>query len=122
MRKVGKEGRAIVKSFSYPKGKDEFMEKLEETARREGLSFSEVMLEGLEKWWLEHGDSENPQTLITLYETGLENAIPNIYRSEESFRKFYNMITKRDEFKKLDAQINMILRIHNQRDKELGTI
>jgi len=120
MRRVGKEGRAIVKSFSYPKNKDEFMVKLEDTARREGVTFSDVILEGLEKWWLEHGDSQNPQTLITLFETGLENAIPNIYRPENKFNEFYNLISKREDFNKLDSQLNMILRIHNKRDKEIG--
>ena len=53
MRRVGVEGRAIVKSFSYPKSKDDFIEKIETTARKEGVTFSDVVMEGLDDWWKE---------------------------------------------------------------------
>lgn len=121
MRKVGKDGRAIVKSFSYAKSKDDFIEKIEDTARKEGVSFSEVVMIGLEQWWKEHGDSKNPQTEITLFETGLENAIPNIYeiiKHPEKLDIFYNLITKKDDYKHLDKGVNILLQKHNKKNKE----
>jgi len=105
MRRVGREGRAIVKSFSYPKSKDVMMEKLEELGRKENMTFSEIILESLERYWLEHGASQNPQTKITLFETGLENAMPNLYSKKEDFRKFMRLIKKEEELKLINSQL-----------------
>ena len=118
MRRVGREGRAIVKSFSYPKSKDTIIEKVEEIARREGTFFSDITMELLEEYVKKHSKSQNPQTEITLFETGLENAIPNLYRDKSVWQKFYKMIKKPTEFKEIDKQLNMILNIHNKKDKE----
>jgi len=121
MRRVGKEGRSIVKSFSYPKSKDDFIEKIENTARKEGITFSDVVLEGLNDWWKEHGDSKNPQTEITIFETGLESAIPNLYEiitHSEKLDKFYKLMTRKEDFKHLDKGVNILLQKHNQKDRE----
>lgn len=120
MRKVGKEGRAIVRSFSYPKNKDDMIEKLESLARQEGISFSDIILEGLEKYWLEHGDSQNPQTKISLYETGMENAIPNLYRDKSNWEKFYSLIKNPKDYKLLDEKINMVMNLHNKKYQEFS--
>jgi len=119
MRRVGREGRAIVKSFSYPKSKDELIEEVEKIARKEGEYFSDIVMQLLEDYVKKHGKSQNPQTEITLFETGLEFAIPNLYRSKEIWQKFYNLIKKKSDFKELDNQLNMILNIHNKKDKEI---
>jgi len=118
MRRVGREGRAVVKSFSYPISKDPIIEKVEKIARREGTYFSDIVIELLQDYVKKHSKSQNPQTEITLFETGLENAIPNMYRDQTTWQKFYNLIKKREEFKELDKQLNMILNIHNRKDKE----
>jgi len=120
MRRVGKEGRAMVKSFSYPKSKDELIENIDESARREGLTFSDIVLESLDRWWLEHGKSQNPQTRITLFETGLENAIPNLYeiaKHPEKLKKFYNLIKRKEDYQELDRGINLLLNYHNRQLK-----
>jgi len=122
MKRVGKEGRAIVRSFSYPKNKDDFMMKLEDLARKEGVTFSDIIIQGLEKYWLEHGKSQNPQTEITLFKTGLEYAIPNLYKDEKDWSKFYQLIMKREDFTKIDSQLNMVLRLHNKRDRQLAKV
>ena len=87
--------RAITKSFSYPKSKDEIIEEVENIARREGTYFSGIVMEQLQRFVTEHSKSQNPQTEITLFETGLEFAIPNLYRRYEDWQKFYNLIIKR---------------------------
>ena len=118
MRRVKREGRAITKSFSYPKSKDDVIEEIEVIARREGTYFSDIVMEQLQRYVLEHSKSQNPQTEITLFETGLENAIPNVYRLEEVWEKFYKMIKKRPDYDELDKQLNMIINIHNRKLKE----
>lgn len=118
MRRVGKDGRAMVKSFSYPKSKDELMEEIDKIARREGVFFSDIVIECLEDYCKKHGKSQNPQTEITLFETGLESAIPNLYQvNEDNVKSFYNKIKKKDEYKFLDEKLNIFLRFHN---KKLG--
>jgi len=120
MRRVGREGRSITKSFSYPNSMDKMIVSVESIARREGTYFSDIVVELLKNYVKEHGKSQNPQTEITLFETGVESAIPNIYAQEEFWDKFYSLINKRVDFEKLDDQLNMILRKHNNRDKELS--
>jgi len=120
MRRVGREGRAMVKSFSYPKSKDDLVENIDDTARREGRTFSDIVLECLDRWWLEHGESQNPQTRITLFETGLENAIPNLYeiaKHPDKLEKFYNLIKRKEDYQELDRGINLLLDYHNKQLK-----
>ena len=118
MRRVGREGRAIVKSSSYPKSKDNIIEEAEIIAKREGVYFSDIIMDLVESYVAEHSKSENPQTEITLFETGLENAIPNLYRTEDVWQKFYDMIKKKEEYQKIDEQLNMINQIHNKKLKQ----
>jgi len=119
MRRVGRKGRAVTKSFSYPISQDELILEVESIARREGTYFSDVVVTLLQKYVLEHGKSQNPQTEITLFETGLENAVPNLYREEKVWQKFYDLIKKYEDYQLLDKQFNMILNIHNKKHKEI---
>ena len=57
-QKIG--GRAICKSFSYPKDFDESIDKIEEVCRREGISFSDLMVTLLKDYVKKHAKSENP--------------------------------------------------------------
>jgi len=118
MRRVGKDGRAITKSFSYPKSKDEMIEEVEKIARKEGEYFADVVVMLLEEWVKKHSKSQNPQTEITLFETGMEMAIPNMYEVKSKWKKFYTLVKNRADFKELDKQLNMILNLHNKKDKE----
>jgi len=118
MRRVGREGRAIVKSFSYPKSKDDLIEEVDQLARKEGLTFSDVVLQGIERFWKEHGKSQNPQTEITLFETGLENAMPNLYKiieHPELLDKFYSLMKSQEEYRHLDEAINILNNKHNKK-------
>jgi len=110
----------MVKSFSYPKSKDDLMENIDESARREGQTFSDIVLESLDRWWLEHGESQNPQTKISLFETGLENAIPNLYeiaKHPEKLEKFYRLIKKKEDYQELDLAVNLLINYHNSQLK-----
>lgn len=118
MRRTGKEGRSIVKSFSYPKSQDEMIEEVEKIARREGEYFSDIVVTLLQDYVKKHSKSHNPQTEITLFETGMEMAIPNLYEEETKWKKFYSLIKKKADFKELDNKLNMILNLHNKKDKE----
>ncbi len=121
-RHVGRGGRAIVKSFSYPNEFDVMILEIESIGRRENKSFSEIVIELLKNYAKEHSQSQNPQTKITLFETGLENAIPNIYeiiKNPKKIKKFYSLIKKRKDFQHLDLGVNILLNAHHNRDKEL---
>ena len=121
-RHVGRNGRAMVKSFSYPNEFDAIILEIESIGRRENKSFSEITLELLKNYVKEHSQSQNPQTKITLFKTGLEHAIPNLYeiaKHPEKLDKFYNLIKTRAEFQLIDQAINILLPKHNKRDKEL---
>jgi len=118
MRRVGKEGRSIVKSFSYPKSMDGMIEEVEKIARKEGDYFSDIVVTLLQDYVKKHSKSQNPQTEITLFETGMEMAIPNLYEDVTKWKKFYTLIKKKADFKELDKKLNMILNLHNKKDKE----
>lgn len=122
-RRVGREGRAITKSFSYPKNIDNIIEEVEIIARREGVSFSEVIVSQLKDYVKEHSKSQNPQTEITLFETGIENAIPNLYhiiKNPKILDKFYKLIKKFEDFKEIDEGLNIWMNKHNKKFKEFS--
>ncbi len=117
--KVG--GRAIVKSFSYSKNFDENVCEIEVICKREGTTFSELIVELLKKYYKEHAKSQNPQTLITLFESGLENAIPNVYvisRDPKILEKFYTRINNKEEYDEIDKCLNIWLGIHDKKGRE----
>ena len=120
-RKVNPEGRCIVRSFSYPRNFDVVMEKINEICQRERISFSELIVSQLKEYVKEHGESQNPQTKLSLFEIDGACAIPNIYeirRNPEIARKFYQFV-ERKEYKILDEGLNILLLYHNKRDKWL---
>ena len=124
-RNVGRGGRSMVKSFSYPHEFEEGIKEIESICRREGTSFSDILVILLKEYIKEHSQSQNPQTKITLFETGLEHAIPNLYeiiRNPKKIDKFYSLIKKRTDFSELDKGLNIWLRSHHKRDRELWVI
>ena len=54
MRRVSREGRAITKSFSYPKSLDEMIIEVELIARREGTFFSDIVVTLLQDYVKKH--------------------------------------------------------------------
>jgi len=114
-RRVGRDGRSMNKSFSYPKSFDSIIEKIEEIASKEGTFFSDIVVDQLKIYYNEHGKSENNQTTIPLFEKDVITAIPNMYRPEKIWQKFYDSIKSSKDYAELDKQINMINKIHNQK-------
>ena len=79
---------------------------------RSGMS--QILEEALADFVKKHSKSQNPQTRITLFETGLENAIPNLYEDKQAWNKFYSLIKKKEDYQELDKHINEILHLHNK--------
>ncbi len=75
---------------------------------------SELLEMALEEFVLKHSNSNNPQTTINLFQDNMIKAIPNIYAGVKEFRKFYKLIKTKEEYKRLDLEINSILKIHNE--------
>ena len=108
----------IIKSFSYKSDKESLIETVEEAGKKEGLKFSEVIIESLEEWAKKHAKSNNPQTELGQFDKENILAVPNIYREEEAWKKFYSLIKKKEDFKEVDKALNMILNIHNKEFKK----
>ena len=108
----------IIKSFSFKSDKINLIEIVEETGRKEGLKFSEIIIESLEEWAKKHSKSNNPQTQIEQFDKEQILAVPNIYRDAETWQKFYSLIKRKEDFKEVDKALNMILNIHNKEYKK----
>ena len=78
---------------------------------------SELLEMALEEFILRHAKSNNPQTQMDLFQDGMIKAIPNIYAKPQQFKNFYRLIKTKEEYKRLDEQITMILNIHNENIK-----
>lgn len=92
------------------------LDKLEEIPEFGKKSKSEIIEMALEDFILKHGNSNNPQTKITLFESPLIKAIPTVYGERKDFEKFYKLLNKK-EYENLDAKINTLLEIHNSYGK-----
>ena len=54
---------------------------------------------------MKHGDSDNPQTTMQQFDKEENRAIPNAYRDEKVWQKFYNLMKSKadyDEFESAD--------------------
>lgn len=76
-------------------------------------SMSNILEDALREYVKKHGDSKNPQTEIPMWQNGNVLAVPNLYADQEDWIKFYNLIKRKEDYKELDVQINMILNLHN---------
>lgn len=92
------------------------LNKLEEIPEFGKRSKSEILELALADFILKHGKSNNPQTKIEIFQDGLVKAIPNLYEEAKEFRKFYKLLNK-EEYQRLDQQINILLKIHNENIK-----
>ena len=107
-----------IRSFSYKDDKKIIIEKLEEIATKERLKFSEIVMDCFEEYVKKHGASNNPQTVIEQFDKESVLAIPNVYRDFQSWKKFYSLIKKKEDYAELDKQLNMILNLHNKKVNE----
>jgi len=102
--------------WSITASRKALLEKLEEIPEFGKRSKSEIIELALADFILKHGNSNNPQTKIELFQSELIKAIPTIYAKRKDFEKFYKLLNK-EEYKELDSKINMILEIHNRNIK-----
>ncbi|MEE9215757.1 MAG: hypothetical protein V3U54_13460 [Thermodesulfobacteriota bacterium] len=98
--------------WSITASRKALLDKLEEIPEFGKRSKSEIIELALEDFILKHGNSNNPQTKIELFQSELIKAIPTIYAKRKDFEKFYKLLSK-EEYKELDSKINMIMEIHN---------
>jgi hypothetical protein len=84
-----------------------------------GKKSKSVILElALEEFVKKHAVSNNPQTTIMQFDKESILAVPNIYRDSKSWKKFYKNVKTKKEYKEIDKALNMILNIHNRKNKE----
>lgn len=98
--------------WSITASRKALLEQLEKIPEFGKKSKSEILELALQDFILKHGNSNNPQTKITIYQSELIKAIPTIYSERKAFVKFYKLLNKK-EYAELDSKINMILEIHN---------
>lgn len=79
---------------------------------------SEIIELAIREFIERHGTSENPQSRLSSFDNESTRAVPNLYRDEEAWKTFYKLINKKDDYKEVDKQINMINHIHNQKNKD----
>ena len=103
----------VVFQMSLNPKREELFRKLTEIPEAGRKSKSELVEMALEEFILKHGKSNNPQTQMDLFEDNMIKAIPNLYADVKEFKKFYNLIKTKEEYQRLDEQINMLLKVHN---------
>lgn len=79
---------------------------------------SEVIEMALREYVQKHGKSNNAQTQIEMFDKESINSVPHIYRREGDWQKFYSLLNKETDYKEVDKQLNMILRLHEKKYKE----
>jgi len=82
-------------------------------AKKEGYhSSSAYIVELIKKEVKEHSRSNNPQTVIEMFDRETVKAIPNIYsQDEDSWLKFYKMLTP-EEYNELTKRIAWLDNLH----------
>ena len=107
----------VIFQMSLNPRREELFKALEKIPEFGKTSKSALVELALEELILKHGKSNNPQTQIDLFQNNMIKAIPNIYAGVKEFRKFYKLIKTKEEYKRLDKEINSILQIHNENIK-----
>lgn len=81
-----------------------------------GKKNKSILLEmALEEFILKHGKSNNPQTIITMYDKEAVSAIPNIYEDDlDKWIKFYKILDDK-QYDDLTERIEFLNRMHKQR-------
>jgi len=103
------------------KSREKLLDSLEEIPEIGKKSKSEILEIALTEFVLKHQKSNNPQTMIDLFDNEQVLAIPNIYQFEEhpeEWRIFYKLISNREEYDRLDFNLNGIMSLHNRKLKE----
>lgn len=94
-------------------------EKFLETTQREGETKADLYTEFMEQYVKEHGKSNNPQTILTQFDSKEVMAIPNLYESDEQkWDKFMSKVDSK-EYELLIRQHTMLADRLNKRGREL---
>lgn len=93
------------------------LEKIPEIGRK---SKSELLEWALEDFVKRHTKSNNPQTQIEMFDKESILAVPNIYREESDWLKFYKNMKAKKDYQEVDKALNMILTIHNRNTKKFA--
>lgn len=99
---------------------EEIYKVFKSTCDREGDKVTKKIASMIEDYVKEHSKSNNPQTVIEQFDKESILAVPNVYKDETAWLKFYDLIKKKEDYKQLDEKINMIYRIHNRKFKDFA--
>jgi|APSaa5957512535_1039671.scaffolds.fasta_scaffold142157_2 metal-responsive CopG/Arc/MetJ family transcriptional regulator len=91
------------------------MEDIPEYGRRKR---SEIIEMALKEFIEKHAKSNNPQSQLEHFDNETIRCVPNVYRDEEEWKKFYNLMKSEADYKELDEKINMINNLHSRKFKE----
>lgn len=100
------------------KKREELLNSLDSIPEIGRHSKSEILEWALEEFVKKHSKSNNPQTTLGIFDKESVLAVPNVYRDEADWKKFYSKVKKKHDYQELDDQLNMILKIHNKKMKE----
>lgn len=109
---------SIIKSYALPLDEEKTFDDFEQIAKDNGVSVSELIT-SIIKQTVAETNTKSPQSKITEFEKGLESQIPSMTSSEEDWKKFYQNLESKEEFKKVDGKLNMILLHHNRKTKKI---
>ena len=79
---------------------------------------SEIIEMALREFVEKHAKSNNSQTQIEMFDRHTINSVPHIYREESDWKKFYSLLKKKADYKEVDRQLNMILKLHERKYRE----
>ena len=96
----------------------EKLQELKVLAAKEGTTIKNILDEGIDEYLKKHLKSNNPQTELSQFDKESILAIPNLYRDAKTWKKFYSLIKRKEDFKEVDKALNMILNIHNKEYKK----
>lgn len=91
---------------------------LKEIAAKERTTIKAIIEDGVDDYIKKHGKSNNPQTQIEQFDKESVLAIPNAYRDEKIWQKFYDLMKDKKDYDQLDNQLMMILKLHNRKLKQ----
>jgi len=103
--------------LNIPKEK---LAELKISAAKEGTTIRAIIEEQIDEYLLKHSKSNNPQTNIEMFDKESILAIPNLYREEKDWDKFYNLMERKEDYEELSTQLEMVLRKHNRKLKDFA--
>lgn len=122
---TGLKGVKKMTSFQWVKTpkRQKLLDALDEIPEIGRKSKSEIIEWALEDFVKKHQKSNNPQTQIGMYDKESILAVPNIYEATDnidSWKKFYNKIKRKEDYREVDIALNTIMGLHNKKFREFN--